>query len=113
MAKQTVQRITTLIISLFIIFATGCNTVFVPIKDAKIDIENSDGDCKDKAIAYHDALREQEIESCVTCGVLSFHSKLLLHCWNEVKNPEDGKWKLVDVDAVAGQQDGWDAEQSS
>lgn len=95
-----------------IIFATGCSTVFVPLKDTKIGIENSRGDCKDKAIAYHEALREKEIESCVTCGVLSFNSKPLLHCWNEVKSPEDGKWKLVDVDALTGQRDGWDVQQS-
>ncbi len=95
-----------------IIFAAGCSTVFVPLKDTKIAIEKGGGDCKDKAIAYHMALQEQEIESCVTCGVLSFYSKPLLHCWNEVRCPEDDRWKLVDVDAIVGQRDGWDREQS-
>lgn len=97
---------------LLIVFTAGCSTVFVPLKDTKITIESGRGDCKEKAIAYHTALQDQEIESCVACGVLSFNSEPLLHCWNEVRCPEDGKWKLVDVDAVMGQLDGWDVEQS-
>ena len=97
---------------LLIVFTAGCSTVFVPLPDAKVAIERGDGDCKDKAIAYQAALQDQGIESCITCGVLSLSSQPLLHCWNEVLSPEDGKWKLVDVDALADQQDGWDVEQS-
>lgn len=109
-AKATIFIKCFLILS--IALTAGCSTVFVPLKDAKVTIERGGGDCKDKAIAYHSALQEEEIESCVTCGVLSFNSEPLLHCWNEVRCPEDGKWKLVDVDALMGQLDGWDVEQS-
>lgn len=105
-------RIMRSLLILSIIFSTGCSVVYVPALNTKIAIENSDGDCKDKAIAYHEAMQEQDIESCVTCGVLSFNSQPLLHCWNEVLSPEDDRWKLVDVDAVEGQLDGWDTEQS-
>ena len=105
-------RIMRSLLILSIIFSTGCSVVYVPALNTKIAIENSDGDCKDKAIAYHEAMQEQDIKSCVTCGVLSFNSQPLLHCWNEVLSPEDDRWKLVDVDAVEGQLDGWDTEQS-
>jgi hypothetical protein len=97
---------------LLILFLTGCSTVYVPALNTKIAIENSDGDCKDKAIAYQTVLQDQGIESCVTCGVLSSYSKPLLHCWNEVLSPEDDRWKLVDADAVERRVDGWDTEQS-
>ena len=101
-----------LVLLIGFLFLTGCSTVYVPLKDSKIVIENSEGDCKAKAIAYQAALQDQGIESCVTCGVLSFNSQPLFHCWNEVLCPEDNKWKLVDVDAIEGQLDGWDVEQS-
>ena len=100
------------LIILTVVLSAGCSTVYVPLKDTKITIERGGGDCKDKSIAYHAALQEQEIESRVTCGVLSFNSTPLLHCWNEVRCPVDGQWKLIDLDAMLGQLDGWNVEQS-
>lgn len=100
------------LIMLTIVLSAGCATVYVPLMDTKIAIEQGGGDCKDKSVAYHAALQEQEIESCVTCGVLSFNSTPLLHCWNEVRCPVDGQWKLIDLDAMIGQLDGWNVEQS-
>jgi hypothetical protein len=106
------NRILKSLIMLTVVLSAGCATVYVPLMDTKIAIEQGGGDCKDKSTAYHAALQEQEIESCVTCGVLSFNSTPLLHCWNEVRSPEDGKWKLIDLHAMVGQLDGWDVEQS-
>jgi hypothetical protein len=105
-------KIKSYLLVLLMLLSTGCSVVYVPALNAKITIENSDGDSKEKAIAYQTVLKDQGVESCVTCGVLSFNSQQLLHCWNEVRNPEDGRWKLVDVDAVVSQRDGWDIEQS-
>jgi hypothetical protein len=106
------NRILKSLIMLTVVLSAGCSTVYVPLMDTKIAIERGGGDCKNKSVAYHAALKEQEIESCVTCGVLSFNSTPLLHCWNEVRSPEDGKWKLIDLHAMVGQLDGWDVEQS-
>lgn len=102
----------TYLLVLLILFSAGCSTVFVPLPDTKAALERGDGDCKDKAVAYQAALQDEGIESCITCGILSFYSEPLLHCWNEVLSPEDSRWKLIDVDAVVDQQDGWDREQS-
>ena len=97
---------------LLMAFTSGCSAVSVPLQDTLVAIERGEGDCKAKAIAYHSALQEKGIESCIACGVLSLYSQPVLHCWNEVLSPEDGRWKLIDADALVGQQDGWDVEQS-
>ena len=124
---------TYLIILLSLSVTTGCAAlnanVYVPCKKDWLAIENSGaskvqrsgrayaynagGNCKEQAIAYHDVVRQTSVESCVTCGILSQNSQPLTHCWNEVKCPEDGKWKLIDTSRNFTEfQDGWDVEQS-
>lgn len=118
---------------LAIYMLAGCaafnSNVYVPCKKDWIAIEKANdadgirngvaigysagGNCKEQAIAYHDAVVESGIESCVTCGILVQNSQPLKHCWNEVRCPEDGKWKLIDASLNFMEfRDGWDVEQS-
>ncbi len=120
-----------LIILLTMFMLAGCaafnSKVYVPFKKDWIAIEKANdanrsgretgysagGNCKEQAIAYHNVVNSSSIESCVTCGILVQNSQPLKHCWNEIKCPEDGKWKLVDTSRNFMEfSDGWDVEQS-
>jgi hypothetical protein len=107
---------------------TGCAAlnanVYIPCKKDWIAIENANrtgseigytagGNCKEQAIAYHSTVSDSDIESCVTCGILVQNSQPLKHCWNEIKCPEEGKWKQIDASRNFLEfKDGWDVEQS-
>jgi hypothetical protein len=122
-----------IMVALVLYMSTGCaaigSNVYMPCKNDLIAIERANdadaarmgsdigysagGNCKEQAIAYHTAVTDAGTESCVTCGILVQYSQPLKHCWNEVKCPEDGKWKLIDASRNSMEfRDGWDVEQS-
>jgi len=132
--NRSIGRMVNYLVILSILYMiTGCaainSNVYIPCKNDLIAIEKvndadanrrgddigyaAGGNCKEQAIAYHDTVRRSGDESCVTCGILVQYSQPLKHCWNEVKCPEDGKWKLIDASRNSMEfRDGWDVEQS-
>ena len=58
-------------------------------------INDLDANCLDMSTEYYNHLKSKGYNAKIECGRIPGY--IDKHCWVEVKNPDDGKWYLIDL----------------